>query len=96
LPAPFPETVVFDLDGTLVDTAPDLTAALNAVLTRAGRNPVGLDEVRHMVGRGANVLIERAMAASGPPASEPEVADFILYFVEKYEVNFDGTIWYFV
>jgi phosphoglycolate phosphatase len=91
LPAPFPETVVFDLDGTLVDTAPDLTAALNAVLTRAGRNPVGLDEVRHMVGRGAKVLIERAMAASGPPASEAEVDDFMAHFLEHYDANIAAT-----
>lgn len=91
LPAPFPETVVFDLDGTLVDTAPDLTAALNAVLMRAGRSPVDLDSVRHMVGRGAKVLIERAMEASGPPASEAEVEDFMDHFLEHYDANIAAT-----
>lgn len=82
-----PETIVFDLDGTLVDTAPDLTAALNAVLVREGRKPVPLDDVRHMVGRGARYLIERAMAASGPPASPEAVTDFVRHFIEHYDAN---------
>jgi phosphoglycolate phosphatase len=84
---PFPETVVFDLDGTLVDTAPDLAAALNAVLAREGRPIVPLDDVRHMVGRGARVLIERAMAASGSPADPNAVRDLIEHFLEHYEAN---------
>jgi phosphoglycolate phosphatase len=95
---PFPETVVFDLDGTLIDTAPDLTAALNAVMVREGRAPVPLDEVRHMVGRGARVLIERAMAASGGAAEERDIKALIEHFLEHYDANiavasrpFDGA-----
>ena len=49
--APRP-AIVFDLDGTLVDTAPDLAAAMNAVLAEAGRPTLALDTVRHLVGRG--------------------------------------------
>ena len=60
-----PRAVVFDLDGTLVDTAPDLTAALNHVLPRAGRDPVGVADVRAMVGQGLRKLIERALTATG-------------------------------
>ena len=60
-----PRAVVFDLDGTLVDTAPDLTAALNHVLPRADRDPVGVADVRAMVGQGLRKLIERALTASG-------------------------------
>ena len=44
------KTVVFDLDGTLADTAPDLTAALNHALGELGRPPVPAEDVRHMVG----------------------------------------------
>ena len=91
MPGLIPESVIFDLDGTLVDTAPDLTAALNAALMRAGRSPVPLDEVRHMVGRGARALIERAIADSGPPADAEAVDDMFRHFLEHYEANIAVT-----
>jgi phosphoglycolate phosphatase len=83
----FPETIVFDLDGTLVDTAPDLTSALNAVMGREGRRVVPLAEVRHMVGRGARFLIERAMAATGAPATEDAIASLMQHFLVHYDAN---------
>ena len=64
------KTVVFDLDGTLVDTAPDLCAALNHALGTLGRPPVPAADVRHMVGHGARRLLERGLAASGPATPE--------------------------
>jgi phosphoglycolate phosphatase len=82
-----PETIVFDLDGTLVDTAPDLTAALNAVMRREGRPEVPLDDVRHMVGRGARYLIERAMEATGAPATPGAVPGLLQHFIAHYEAN---------
>lgn len=91
LAVPFPETVVFDLDGTLVDTAPDLTAALNAVLVREGLAPVPLDDVRHMVGRGAGVLIERAMEASGSPENPAAISNLVSHFLEHYAANIAAT-----
>jgi phosphoglycolate phosphatase len=87
----FPETVVFDLDGTLVDTAPDLTAALNAVMAREGRPLVPLDDVRHMVGRGARVLIERAMTATGQPWDAGTISDLVGHFIEYYDGNIAAT-----
>ncbi len=51
-------TIVFDLDGTLVDTAPDLLGATNAVLDAAGRARMDTGTLRHMVGFGARVMIE--------------------------------------
>lgn len=60
-----PDTVIFDLDGTLVDTAEDLTAALNHCLTSIGRPPVAAAAVRAMVGLGARKLLERGLGASG-------------------------------
>jgi phosphoglycolate phosphatase len=87
----FPETVVFDLDGTLIDTAPDLTAALNAVMAREGRPLVPLADVRHMVGRGARVLIERAMAATGAPAGDDEIADMMAHFIAHYRANISAA-----
>ena len=62
-------SLLFDLDGTLVDTAPDLLGALNAVLASEGRAAIDPQTLRHMVGHGARVLIERAMAATGEPVS---------------------------
>ena len=58
-------TIVFDLDGTLVDTAPDLTNALNDVLTRRALAPVELATIRACVGHGARVMIEEALRRAG-------------------------------
>jgi phosphoglycolate phosphatase len=57
--------VVFDLDGTLVDTAPDLVATLNTILAREGLPPVDYDAARNMIGGGARVMLERGLAAAG-------------------------------
>jgi phosphoglycolate phosphatase len=57
-------TIVFDLDGTLVDTAPDLIATLNTVLTHAGLPAVTFAAARNMVGGGARHMIERGLAAA--------------------------------
>lgn len=62
---PTPPTIVFDLDGTLVDTAPDLAAAMNHVLAHFGRPAVDPEAVRHMVGHGARRTIERGLALTG-------------------------------
>ena len=58
-------TIVFDLDGTLVDTAPDLTNALNHALARAGQAPVSAETVRLLVGMGARVMIEEGLRRAG-------------------------------
>ena len=79
------KTVVFDLDGTLVDTAPDLCASLNHALATLGRPPVPAADVRHMVGHGARKLLEQGLAASGPmtPALvEAAVPAFLAYYAD--------------
>ncbi|MDN2566659.1 phosphoglycolate phosphatase [Aquibium sp. A9E412] len=65
--AGWPRAVLFDLDGTLVDSAPDLHGAVDAVLARHGLAPLDLDAVRGMVGDGVKKLVERAFAARGRP-----------------------------
>jgi phosphoglycolate phosphatase len=81
---PRSSTIVFDLDGTLVDTAPDLISALNYVLAREGLAPVPLASARNMIGGGARKLIERGLEAEGRIASVEDVnrltADFITYY----------------
>ena len=57
--------IVFDLDGTLIDSAPDIAAAVNTVLAESGRPELSLDDVRGMVGDGTRALVERAFAAAG-------------------------------
>ncbi|MFZ4689704.1 MAG: phosphoglycolate phosphatase [Polymorphobacter sp.] len=68
-----PATVVFDLDGTLVDTAPDLCAALNHALGVLGRPGVPADTVRHLVGHGARKLLQNGLATSG--AATPDLVE---------------------
>lgn len=77
-------TVVFDLDGTLVDTAPDLVRVLNVVLEREGLAPAAYAAARLMVGHGARVMIERAAAAQGVRWPEEELARLTTDFVEIY------------
>ncbi len=59
----WPQAVLFDLDGTLVDSVPDLTAAVNELLATEGKAALGLADVRTMIGNGIRKLVERAFAA---------------------------------
>lgn len=77
-------TIVFDLDGTLVDTAPDLTNALNDVLTRRGHAPVELATIRACVGHGARVMIEEALRRVG---GEGDIDRMLTEFLVHYEAN---------
>lgn len=64
------DVVVFDLDGTLADTAPDLAAALNHALAQFGRPSIAADMVRHMIGHGSRALLHKGLAATGPVSEE--------------------------
>jgi phosphoglycolate phosphatase len=76
--------VIFDLDGTLVDTAPDLARATNYVLASRGRQPLSAADVRSMVGQGARSLIRRGFAATGGSPSDQEVEDLFQLFLSYY------------
>ncbi|MBV8972040.1 MAG: phosphoglycolate phosphatase [Sphingomonadaceae bacterium] len=90
----WPATIVFDLDGTLVDSAADLTAALNAALRDADRPEVDPATVRHLVGHGARALIERGLALSGG-GGEAEVARALPVFLDHYAGHIaDATLPY--
>jgi phosphoglycolate phosphatase len=77
-------TIVFDLDGTLVDTAPDLTHALNYALARQGQPPVSAETVRSLVGMGAMVMIEEGLRRAGVTA---DLQYMLGGFLVHYEVN---------
>lgn len=80
------DIVVFDLDGTLADTAPDLAAALNHALAEMGRPPIPAEEVRRMVGHGARALLRKGLAATGA-MSEELVAQGFPLFIDYYEAH---------
>ncbi len=81
-----PALVMFDLDGTLLDSVPDLAAAVDAMLLQLGRAPAGVARVRNWVGNGAPVLVRRALAGdidhSGVDDQEAERA--LGLFLEAY------------
>jgi phosphoglycolate phosphatase len=77
-------TVVFDLDGTLVDTAPDLTNALNDVLVRRGHEPVSAEMIRSAVGMGARIMIETALARS---RRSDDIEPMLAEFLQHYDTN---------
>ncbi len=76
--------VIFDLDGTLADTAADLVAAANAVAAAQGWPPLDPVAERSVAGRGARALLRRAMEAAGVAADEPRVEALVPAFLEDY------------
>lgn len=92
----WPRAVVFDLDGTLIDSAPDIAAALNEVLARRDLPSFPLDEVKAMVGGGIPTLIRRALEAHGvaPHDIQPLVTDMIGVYAGRataLTVPYDGA-----
>jgi len=80
-------TVVFDLDGTLVDTAPDLINALNFVLNREGLPAVPMKSARNMIGAGARKLIERGLELDGRQASLADINRLTNDFIDHYAAH---------
>ena len=92
-------TIVFDLDGTLVDTAPDIIRALNETMDLEGLPRVKPDTVRNLIGHGARVLLERASALHGVTFSSTRLDQLTNEFVAFYAADiaresrpFDGVL----
>lgn len=79
-----PRAVIFDLDGTLVDSAPDLHAAANLLLAELGAAPLSLTQIHGFVGAGVPKLVERCLTASDLPANGAALADAVDRFKEIY------------
>jgi phosphoglycolate phosphatase len=77
-------TIIFDLDGTLVDTAPDLIDSLNVLFTREGLMPIALEEGRGLIGGGVKRLIERGLAREGQAFSPAHVDALYRAYVAHY------------
>jgi len=80
-------TVVFDLDGTLVDTAPDLTATLNHVLDQIGHGPVTVDDVRPVVAYGGRRMLKNILETAGDDASEARLDELLKVYLAHYRVH---------
>lgn len=95
-----PDLIVFDLDGTLVDSAPDLAYSVDAMLIQLGRPAAGLEQVRGWIGNGVPMLVQRALTGEMWPAGEPEgFSEALVIFMEIYAANvcersslFDGVL----
>ncbi len=80
-------TLVFDLDGTLVDTAPDLVNALNHALESVDVAPVALESVRASISGGARAMIEKALAMAQMELAPARIDELLEIFLEHYAVN---------
>jgi phosphoglycolate phosphatase len=92
----WPRAVVFDLDGTLIDSAQDIAHALNAALGLRGLTPFSVDEVKAMIGGGVPKLAERALRARGVSRLGllPLAADFVQYYranLTTHTTLYDGA-----
>jgi phosphoglycolate phosphatase len=81
MPAP---TIVFDLDGTLVDTAPDLVDTLNVIFAQEGFAPLAYEEARNFVGGGARLMIARGFKAQGRVLSPNKLKQLFKDFIAHY------------
>src|SRR5262245_20882255 len=80
-------TIVFDLDGTLVDTAPDLVATLNAVFVSEALQAVSFDTVRTRGGRGARGMIEKRLIAQGRTLETTDIDRLFANFIAHYAAH---------
>lgn len=85
--APSQRTIVFDLDGTLVDTAPDLAGSLNHCLSRIGLPPLPLEIVRPHAGHGAQAMLREAYRLAERPLGAEELAEQTTCFLQHYEAH---------
>lgn len=92
-------TIIFDLDGTLADSARDLVATLNVVLALDGVPPAPLEKARDLIGAGARPLIERGFALQGRKLDERRLDELYAIYLDHYHANlanetvlFDGVL----
>jgi phosphoglycolate phosphatase len=80
-----PTSIIWDLDGTLVDSAPDLASALNTVLDKRGFFTHSIDEIRLMIGNGVPKLVERGFNAVGMRLEPAQLDELVAMFVKEYK-----------
>ena len=82
-----PQAIVWDLDGTLIDSAPDLCRALNAVLVESNCEALAVESVRTMIGNGVAKLVERGFNAAGRNPTDEELDAIVLKFMSHYSAD---------
>jgi phosphoglycolate phosphatase len=88
MPAP---VIAFDLDGTLIDTAPDLVANLNAVLADQNLPPIEYEAARDMIGGGVKALLERGLSAQGVAFTPADLERLYSTFLDRYAAHIADT-----
>ena len=91
---PDPVGLIFDLDGTLIDSAPDIHATANKVLGAEGLAPFAFETVKGFIGNGVGVLVARLLMSRGLPGSGPDHARLVAAFINTYEEAVDLTTLY--
>ncbi len=86
--------IVFDLDGTLIDSAPDIQAVAEVILGKLGKPPLTLEETRDFIGEGAKILVSRMMAARGIEDTPQSHARIYGDFVAEYEFAVERAVFY--
>ena len=86
--------LIFDLDGTLIDSAPDIHAAINMLFSRHDMPTFTYDQVRGFVGNGVGILLERCLKALDLPHDDKLHADLMVEFIDIYETAHDLTTLY--
>lgn len=86
--------IVFDLDGTLIDSAPDIQCVASAVLGQLGKEDLTLDETRSFIGEGSAVFVSRMMAARGIEETAQSHAEIHRAFLAQYEFSVDKAVFY--
>ncbi|MFM2389642.1 MAG: phosphoglycolate phosphatase, partial [Pseudomonadota bacterium] len=86
--------VIFDLDGTLIDSAPEIHAAANRALASEGLPELGFDQVRSFIGNGVAILLSRCLLALGLPGTGPRHTRLTQVFLADYETQFSRTTVY--
>ncbi|PAK93906.1 phosphoglycolate phosphatase [Stenotrophomonas rhizophila] len=90
----FPRAVLFDLDGTLLDSAPDMLATANAMLAARGRAPITLEALRPVVSKGSRAMVAVAFPELGQEARDALVPEFLDRYeglIGQHAVLFDGV-----
>jgi phosphoglycolate phosphatase len=82
-----PEAVIFDLDGTLIDSMPDVRRAMNLTLAEDGRPPLGMDQVKTLVGHGARPMIEGALRLTGGLGPDADIDGFRRRYLAHYAAD---------
>jgi phosphoglycolate phosphatase len=86
--------IVFDLDGTLIDSAPDIQSVATAILSELGKEGLSLTETRSFVGEGASVFVSRMMAVRGLDKATVSHAEIYQDFLAKYALAVDKAVFY--